>query len=95
MCSSDLRDLYTLVIGFALASLGFGFTRPGFTAGASLAVPRAEQGGVAGVITAANGVSYVAAPTVTMLLYRIDPLAPVAASLLLLLGLAAWGRRVL
>ena len=89
------RDLYTLVIGFALASLGFGFTRPGFTAGASLAVPLAEQGGVAGVITAANGVSYVAAPTVTMLLYKLDPALPVAASLLLLLGLAAWGRRSL
>jgi len=89
------RDLYTLVIGFALASLGFGFTRPGFTAGASLAVPLAEQGGVAGVITAANGVSYVAAPTVTMLLYRIDPLLPVALAMLLLLGLALWGRRAL
>ena len=90
-----VHDLYTLVIGFALASLGFGFTRPGFTAGASLAVPLAEQGGVAGVITAANGVSYVAAPTVTMLLYRIDPLLPVALAMLLLLGLALWGRRAL
>ena len=50
-------DLYGIVIGFALASLGFGFTRPGFTGGACLAVPLAEQGGVAGVITAANGIS--------------------------------------
>ena len=50
-------DLYGLVLGFGLASLGFGFTRPGFTGGASLAVPLAEQGGVAGVITAANGIS--------------------------------------
>ena len=49
-------DLYGLVLGFALASLGFGFTRPGFTGGASLAVPLGEQGGVAGVITAANGI---------------------------------------
>ncbi|HEY6048129.1 MAG TPA: MFS transporter, partial [Sphingomicrobium sp.] len=29
-------DLYGITIGFAVASLGFGFTRPGFTAGASL-----------------------------------------------------------
>ena len=48
-------DLYGITIGFALSSLGFGFTRPGFTGGASLAVPLAEQGAVAGVITAANG----------------------------------------
>src|SRR5207247_2429597 len=34
-------DLYGITIGFALASLGFGFTRPGFTAGASLALPLA------------------------------------------------------
>ena len=65
--------LYGLVLGFSLTSLGFGFTRPGFTGGASLAVPLAEQGGVAGVITAANGISYVAAPGIGILLYGIDP----------------------
>src|SRR5439155_14527643 len=63
------RDLYGITIGFAVASLGFGFTRPGFTAGASLAVPLAEQGAVAGVITAANGISYVLAPTIGISLY--------------------------
>ena len=26
------QDLYEITIGFAVASLGFGFTRPGFTA---------------------------------------------------------------
>ena len=52
-------DLYGITIGFAVASLGFGFARPGFTGGASLAVPLAEQGAVAGVITSANGISYV------------------------------------
>jgi len=35
-------DLYGITIGFALASTGFGLTRPGFTAGASLAVPLAD-----------------------------------------------------
>ena len=37
-----------LVMGYALASLGYGFCRPGFTAGASLAVNQAlseAQGG--------------------------------------------------
>jgi len=85
-------DLYALVLGFGLASLGFGFIRPGFTAGASLAVPLAEQGGVAGVITSANGISFVAAPTIGMALYAIDPHWPFAVSAALLIGLIGWGR---
>jgi hypothetical protein len=86
-------DLYGITIGFALASTGFGLTRPGFTGGASLAVPLAEQGAVAGVITAANGISFVAAPAIGMALYAIDPRIPFAASALLLIGLAVAGRR--
>ena len=88
-------DLYGLVLGFGIASLGFGFTRPGFTGGASLAVPLAEQGGVAGVITAANGIAYVAAPTIAMALYALDPHWPFAVSGVLLIGLFAWGQRAL
>ena len=86
-------DLYGLVLGFGIASLGFGFTRPGFTGGASLAVPLGEQGGVAGVITAANGISFVAAPAIGMLLYAVDPHWPFAVGAALLLGLLLWGRR--
>jgi MFS family permease len=86
-------DLYDITIGFAVASTGFGLTRPGFTGGASLAVPLAEQGGVAGVITSANGISFVAAPALGMALYAIDPRIPFAASAALLLGLAIHGRR--
>ncbi|MBA3667616.1 MAG: MFS transporter [Sphingomonas sp.] len=85
--------LYGLVLGFGIASLGFGFTRPGFTAGASLAVPLAEQGGVAGVVTAANGIAYVAAPGIGILLYMADRRLPFALGAALLLGLFAWGRR--
>lgn len=85
-------DLYGIVLGFGLSSLGFGFTRPGFTAGASLAVPLADQGGVAGVVTAANGSAYVLAPGLGMLLYAADPHWPFAAGIALLLGLLLWGR---
>lgn len=88
-------DLYGLVLGFGVASLGFGFTRPGFTGGASLAVPLAEQGGVAGAITAANGIAYVAAPTIGMALYAVDPHWPFAVSAALLVGLLVWGRKAL
>jgi MFS family permease len=86
------RDLYGITIGFALASLGFGFTRPGFTAGASLAVPLSEQGAVAGVITAANGISYVLAPTLGITLYGANHSLPFAAFAALLVALAFVGR---
>jgi MFS family permease len=85
-------DLYGIVLGFSVASLGFGLTRPGFTGGASLAVNLGEQGGVAGVITAANGISFVAAPGLGMLLYAVDPHLPFAVSALLLVALIPWGR---
>jgi MFS family permease len=87
--------LYGLVLAFGLTSLGFGFTRPGFTGGASLAVPLAEQGAVAGLITAANGISYIAAPGLGMALYGVNRHLPflVAAAALVLLIL--WGRRAL
>jgi hypothetical protein len=41
-------DYTTVVVGFALSSLGYGFARPGFTAGASLAVDLGEQARAAG-----------------------------------------------
>ena len=89
------RDLYGITIGFAVASLGFGFTRPGFTGGASLAVPMSEQGGVAGVITSANGISYVAAPGIGMALYLVHPNLPFEAAAAVLLALNLWARRTL
>ena len=87
------RDLYALVLGFSIASLGFGLTRPGFTAGASLAVPLSEQGGVAGIITAANGIAYVAAPALTMLVYQRGESIPAIVSLAGLVVLALWAWR--
>ena len=85
-------DLYGITVGFAVSSLGFGFTRPGFTAGASLAVPLAEQGAVAGVITSANGISYVLAPGIGIGLYGLQHDLPFAAFALLLIVLAVVGR---
>lgn len=88
-------DLYGITIGFAVASLGFGFTRPGFTAGASLAVPLSEQGAVAGVITAANGISYVLAPAIGIGLYGWNHDLPFAIFALVLIALTTIGRKVL
>ena len=85
-------DLYGITIGFALSSLGFGFTRPGFTAGASLAVPLADQGAVAGVITSANGISFVLAPALGIGLYTLHPDLPFILCAGLLLALFGWAR---
>ena len=62
-------DLHAISLGFAIASLGFGLFRPGFTAGASLAVTRPEQGQVSGKVASINGASFVYAPALGVWLY--------------------------
>ncbi len=69
-------SFHSLVVAFALSSLGYGFARPGFTAGASLAVGRSEQGGVAGAVTSVNGSCFVFAPAVGIGLYEIGATLP-------------------
>ena len=86
-------DLYGITIAYALACVGFGFTRPGFTAGASLAVPLSEQGAVAGTITAANGISFVLAPAIGMGLYGLSPSLPFAVCAMVLILLSLLARR--
>jgi hypothetical protein len=56
--------------------MGYGFARPGFTAGASLAVGQVEQGGVAGAVTSINGSCFVLAPAIGIGLYQIAPTLP-------------------
>ena len=63
-------SLYGLATAYALASLGFGFTRPGFTAGSSLAVGPGQQGAVAGKVTSINGASFVLGPSIGVGLYE-------------------------
>ena len=66
-------DLHAITLGLALASLGFGLFRPGFTAGASLAVSRAEQGQSAGIVASINGSAYIFAPAIGVWLYGHNP----------------------
>lgn len=79
-------DLHSITLGFAIASLGFGLFRPGFTAGASLAVNRIEQGQVGGIVASVNGSAYVVAPTLGVWLYGHHPVIGFATICLLLLG---------
>jgi MFS family permease len=86
--------LYGITMGYGLAAMGFGFLRPGFTAGASLAVGPESQGAVAGKVTAVNGAAFVLGPSIGVAMYeawRPLPYWVAAAALLLLLGYA-WRR---
>jgi hypothetical protein len=89
------HDFYGISTGFAVASLGFGLFRPGFTAGASLAVRRYEQGDVAGKIASINGAAYIVAPAVGVALFNYWEPATFILTSLGLLFLIIWGRRAL
>ncbi len=63
------QDLHGIALGYSIASLGFGLFRPGFNAGASLAVTRREQGEASGVVASATGAAFVVAPAIGVWLY--------------------------
>ena len=63
------QDLHSISLGYAIASLGFGLFRPGFNAGASLAVSRAEQGEASGIVASITGAAFVFAPALGVWLY--------------------------
>ena len=88
-------DLYTIIIGFAVASLGFGMFRPGFTAGASLAVSRAEQNGVAGIVASVNGMAFIVSPAFGVLLYTYAGPLPFWLATIVCVFLFGWGFKAL
>lgn len=88
-------SLNAIALGFAVASLGFGLFRPGFTAGASLAVSRAEQGQVAGIVASINGAAYIVAPAIGVALYNVAPFESFAIIIALCVFLLVWGRTAL
>lgn len=87
--------IHSLAVAFAVASLGFGFIRPGFTAGSSLAVSSREQGQVAGRVTAVNGAVFVLGPFIGIGLYEIDPHFPYLLSGAVMVIATVYARRKL
>ena len=65
------QQLHTIALGYSIASLGFGLSRPGTTAGTSLAVSRAEQGQASGIVASVAGASFVFAPALGVWLYNV------------------------
>lgn len=89
------NDLHAIAIAFAFASLGFGLYRPGFTAGISLAVPRSEQGAVAGMTASINGSAYIVSPALGVLLYNLNEALFFSIMALFCFCLLAWGWKAL
>ncbi len=85
-------DYWGVVLAYALSSLGFSFARPGFTAGASLAVSSGEQARAAGAIAAVNGVNVVLAPLFVKF-YEINHAAPFLLNMAILIGLLIYAYR--
>jgi len=85
-------DYYVVVAGYAISSLGFGFARPGFTAGSSIAVGMDEQARVAGAIAAVNGINVVLAPLFVWLYEHFGP-APFLLNASLMAGLLVYAFR--
>ncbi|MGO3314405.1 MAG: MFS transporter [Brachybacterium tyrofermentans] len=61
----------------ALIGLGLGTAMPGYTAGPTLLVSREEQGGLAGLIAANMGLTFVVAPTAGTVLYGVWTSLPI------------------
>ncbi len=74
-----------LVIG-----LGLGIATPGYTAGPTLLVSREEQGGLAGVIGATTGLTFVLAPTASTALYGLWPPLPIIVGAAIMAGVAVF-----
>ncbi|WP_246236613.1 MFS transporter [Pontixanthobacter rizhaonensis] len=89
------QNLHGIALGYSIASLGFGLFRPGFNAGASLAVSRAEQGEASGVVASVTGAAFVFAPALGVWLYGHSDSIAFAVVVALCLAVAVIGWRSL
>ena len=64
------QDFALFAFAQILFGFGQGFARPGFSAGASLAATQEQQGDVAGLVTAANGMGFVVSPLFGLWMYE-------------------------
>jgi DHA1 family tetracycline resistance protein-like MFS transporter len=79
---ADTFDL--LMLALVLVGLGFGLAVPGYTAAPTLLVGDDEQGGVAGLISATNGLAFVLGPLLGTTLYGLRPEYPYVFSVVIL-----------
>ncbi|WP_181274284.1 MFS transporter [Brevibacterium oceani] len=82
--------LWSVAVGIFLIGCGLGVALPGYTAGPSLLMRRDEQGGLAGLIGATNGLTFVVAPTLSTALYGIRPQLPIVVGALVVAAVAGF-----
>ncbi|QPL05388.1 MULTISPECIES: MFS transporter [Actinomyces] len=87
-CLLPTASYVLLVAGCVLTGLGLGMAIPGYNTGPTLEMSKEEQGSVAGLINANNGVTYAIAPIASTAAYGWDPAAPFV-GILALMGTAA------
>lgn len=92
ICSMALllffESLMVYDAAFFIFGVGTGLMMPGFMAGASLAVSDEQQGGVAGLVAAVQGISAVFTPIVSTSLYQVDIHLPFAVAAFVVLSMA-------
>lgn len=79
--------LASFYAAYFIFGVGAGLMMPGFMTGASLAVSNEQQGGVAGMVGLAQGISAIIAPLLSTSLYQLDkhfPFALMAALVLIM-----------
>jgi len=82
-----------LIFSQFLIGLGQGLARPGFSSGASLAVPPQLQGNVAGLVISANGMGYIVTPFFGLFVYEyVNPDLPFLLCALMLLAMFLYSR---
>lgn len=67
-----------IVISVTVIGMGVGIAMPGYTAGPTLLMSREEQGGLAGLIGATNGLTYAVSPAAGTAMYGLSPILPIA-----------------
>ncbi|MDU0479460.1 MFS transporter [Staphylococcus chromogenes] len=75
-CMWPVSSHALLVASMLLTGLGMGLALPGYSTGPTLAASDNEQGAVAGLINATNGLAYTLAPIVSTALYGWKTLTP-------------------
>jgi MFS family permease len=78
------------VLALAVIGLGLGIAMPGYTAGPTLLVSREEQGGVAGLLNANIGLTFIVAPTASTALYSLWPPLPILTGGIIMLAVFAF-----
>ena len=76
--------LWVFVVACVLAGFGSGLAMPGYNTAPTLKMEPHEQGGMAGLINANNGMAYVLAPVGSTALYGIAPWLPIVVCVVLL-----------